>query len=151
MASEPTASETAVYQAIGQFIFAFSQLEYMLKEHVACEAGVKDDHFVAIMTHDFAMLCTIAFDVLGKSCKDDEEKAELRAIISDCRKVNEVRVKVVHGLWVPFMDGGRLWHVPRGSLKPSLNVQQGKELDHYSQITNQLLKRLQDFQWGGDT
>lgn len=151
MATTSIITEEAVYQAIGKFIFAFSQLEYMLKEHVGCEAGVKDEHFTAMMTHDFALLCSIALDVLGKSCKDDEEKEELRAIITDCRKLNDVRVKVVHGLWVPFMDGGRVWHVSRNSLKPSMNVEQASELEHYCSIANQLLKRLQDFQWGGDT
>jgi hypothetical protein len=151
MASAQAATEELVYQAIGKFIFAFSQLEYMLKEHVASEAGVKDEHFIAIMTHDFALLCTIASDVLGKTCKHEEEKEELRAIISDCRKVNDMRVKVVHGLWVPFMDGGRVWHVSRNSLKPSMSVEQAKELERYSQLANQLLKRVEDFMWGGDT
>ena len=52
--------DEAFYSAIGRFIFQFSQLEYSIKTSVAQAIRLPDQYFDAIMTQDFALLCTTA-------------------------------------------------------------------------------------------
>ncbi len=66
MAAEPRpkpreSDPEETYHAIGRFIFEFSQLEFCLRFHTGTEAGVESQHFNAIMTQDFALLCTCRF------------------------------------------------------------------------------------------
>lgn len=63
-------SEDRFFSAIGRLIFEFSQLEYTLKHHISERIGLGDEYFDALMTHDFAMLCTIAESVLTRESKD---------------------------------------------------------------------------------
>jgi hypothetical protein len=69
-----TAEKT--YRAIGRFVFEFSQLEYAIRHYVAEEAGVMGEYFNAIMTHDFATLCTGAIEVFRHSYSDRRERFE---------------------------------------------------------------------------
>ena len=122
--SEPT------YRAIGHFIFEFSQLEAALKYYIGQECEIKDEHFAALIVYDFAMLCTIARKVLVADV--DSDGKILDKIISDCRRMNDVRVRVTHGLWMPFMQGGTVTHISRRSLKPQLSPDQAKELENHA-------------------
>jgi hypothetical protein len=125
------------YSAIGHFMFEFSQLEMALRHFTALEAGVKDRYFNAVMTHDFSLLCTMAQELLGKSWKSDEKQKRFAEIIKECRKMNDARVRVAHGLWVPFMGGGTVHHVSRSSLKPQMSADQAYELEERAKATNQ--------------
>jgi hypothetical protein len=71
-------SEDRFFSAIGRFIFEFSQLEYTLKHHVAEEINLREEHFNAIMTHDFALLCTVAETVLVRPEMSDNRADRLR-------------------------------------------------------------------------
>jgi hypothetical protein len=126
------------YLAIGRFMFEFSQLEMSLRHNIALEAGVKDRYFDAVMTHDFALLCTIAQELLGQSWDSEEQSARLVRIIKECRKLNDVRVRVAHGLWVPFRGGGTVHHVSRASLKSKMSSDQAQELEEKAQAINSL-------------
>jgi hypothetical protein len=138
---------TATFHAIGRFIFEFSQLEFCLRFHTGTEAGLEGQNFTAVMTQDFAMLCTAATDVLGRSMKQEENKRWLKDLVNECRKLNDVRVKVVHGLWVPFHEGGTLQHVPRSSLKIAVNVEQAEQLERHADQANHLWKSLEELMW----
>jgi hypothetical protein len=129
------------YTAIGHFIFEFSQLEAALKYHISEACRIRADHYEALLSHDFAMLCTIARTVLVNH--EDSEGKILQDIINRCRRMNDVRVRVVHGLWVPFKDGGTLVHTSR-SLKTYLNADQARQLEEDALETNQLRNR---FEW----
>jgi hypothetical protein len=128
----------ATYRAIGRFMFEFSQLEFTIRIRVALEAGIKDEHLMALMTHDFAILCTAALEVLLPSLHGKETKEGLRGLINDCRKLNNVRVRVAHGLWVPFDEGGTVHHVSRSNLKPSMNIDQAKHLEAQADEANRV-------------
>jgi hypothetical protein len=103
------ATAESTYRAIGRFIYEFSQLEYSIRFWVAELTGIPPGRFDLIMTHDFALLLTIAMKVF--------EGSEHEAILKSCRQLNDERVRIVHGLWVPHKQGGTLYHVPRSSLK----------------------------------
>lgn len=135
------------YRAIGEFIFEFSQLEYGLRHYVASTAGVPDEHFNAIMTHDFALLCNVALEVLSEG-SSAEDKQKLRDIINECRKLNEIRVKVAHGLWVPFMAGGTVHHVSRSSLRLTTTEDQARLLEQHAKTAKHLSDMIHDWLWG---
>jgi len=137
----------ATYHAIGRFMFEFSQMEYAIRYYVAAEAGIKDEHFSAIMTHDFALLCTIATDVLSQSFKEEDQRRQLKDIIKECRKLNDERVVVAHGLWVPFREGGAVHHVSRSSLKTNMSVDQAKHLEKQANHANHLRAMLEELMW----
>ena len=126
------------YLAIGRFMFEFSQLEMSLRNFTALEAGVKDRYFDAVMTHDFSLLCTIAQELLGLSWESEGKKTKFLGIIKECRKLNDVRVRVAHGLWVPFRGGGTVHHVSRSSLKAKMSSDQAQELEERAKAVNQL-------------
>jgi hypothetical protein len=133
------------FAAIGHFIFEFSQLEAALKYYIGLECGLDGRHFAPLLSHDFSMLCTIARTVL---VNDDDANGELlEKIIGDFRRVNDVRIRVVHGLWVPFMEGGTVHHTSR-SLKTQLNADQARQLEEQAQEANQLRNRFERYAMG---
>lgn len=134
--SEPT------YLAIGRFIFEFSQLEYSLKHHIAEAANLNEKFINSLVTHDFAMLCVAAKQILGE-LMSDEKKDRLNKIISECHSLNQERVRVAHGLWVPFREGGVVHHVPRSSLKSARSVGQIEHLESQADRANGLRASLE--------
>jgi hypothetical protein len=129
------------YLAIGRFIFEFSQLEYEIRYQIAEAINLEEKFIDPILTHDFAMLCTAANEILGGSMVDSKRK-RLRDIIGECYALNEDRVRVAHGLWVPFREGGVVHHVSRSRLKPARSVQQAQYLQDKATKANELRFRL---------
>src|SRR5438876_12360341 len=76
--------EEKFFSAIGRFISEFSQLEYTLKYLISKKVGLRDKHFPALMSHDFALTCTIAQTILSESVAPEKLK-KLKTFISDCR------------------------------------------------------------------
>jgi hypothetical protein len=60
-----------------------------------------------------------------------------------------VRVRVAHGLWVPFKEGGTVHRLSRQSLKRVMSAGQAQELEKYASETNQLRSRLEKLMWIG--
>ena len=119
--------EERFFSAIGRFIDEYSQLETILKLVIAKAIGLKRKHFDALMTHDFALTCVLAKTVLAESVEPKKSKA-FETLISDCLKLNEDRVRVVHGLWLITGKEGGASHVSRNSLKRSSHFQDPYEL-----------------------
>lgn len=133
--NEPT------YLAIGRFIFEFSQLEYTLRYQIAEAIGLADRFLDSVITHDFALLCTAAKQVLSEKL-DEAAKRQLKRILNDCLSLNQERVRVAHGLWVPFREGGVVHHVPRTTLSDTRHVNQAdhlwKQADKVQVLRNEL-------------
>jgi hypothetical protein len=132
----------STYHAIGRFMFEFSQLEYAIKHYVAETAGIQEMYFHAVMSHDFALLCTVASEVLFQNF-GEKDKERLKGIISRARALNNERVRVAHGLWVPFKEGGTVLHVSRSSLKPTWDVGQAQHLEDKA---DEVLKLRMEFE-----
>jgi hypothetical protein len=136
-----TAEKT--YRAIGRFVFEFSQLEYAIRHYVAEEVGVMTEYFNAIMTHDFATLCTGAIEVFRHSYSDKRERFEkMERLLNRARTLGNERNSVAHGLWVPFQDGGKVIHVPR-SLKAKISTEQAKTLEEKADQANALRAEIE--------
>jgi hypothetical protein len=110
--------EERYFSAIGRFVDEYSGLEAILKLVIARAIGLKRKHVDALMSHDFALTCNIAETVLAEFVAP-EKSEEFKTLISDCRKLNEDRVRIVHGLWLITDKKGVLTHVARNSLKRS--------------------------------
>ena len=137
--------DDAFFSAIGRFIFQFSQLEYSLKVTVAEAVRLPDEHFNAIMTHDFALLCTMAQNVFSKYSNKDR----IDDVIGKIRKLNEDRVRIVHGLWVVSIEGGKLHHVSRNSLRQRFHFDQprGVEIGRLADLASQLRWEWEQVIW----
>jgi DNA primase len=129
MAGKPKNISNRTYEAIGRFIFEFSQLEYEIRYRVSEEVWISEEYFNAIMVHDFSVLCTAADHVFEICFEKEPEKAKkFKALIKKARALADIRNAVAHGLWVPFMDGGKVIHVPR-TLKPNISTEQATALN----------------------
>jgi hypothetical protein len=105
--NDPATERT--YRAIGRFVFEFSQLEYSLKHYVAEEIRLNEKYFSAIVeSYDMAMLCTVVKTVFRQSRSENIARI-IDDLVKEVRELNDERVKIVHGLWVPFKDGGTLY------------------------------------------
>jgi hypothetical protein len=104
------------YSAIGRFISSFSFLESTIKVNVAHRVKLPDEFRDQVMSHDFALLCTIAENVFSR--EETKERAdELRKVLSRCRKLNDHRVRIVHGWWIIGGRTGFLFHTSRQRLE----------------------------------
>jgi hypothetical protein len=108
--------EEKFFSAIGRFVSEFSQLEYTLKYLISKKVGLRSKHFPALMSHDFALTCTIAQTILSESVAP-EKSEKFKTFISACQTLNTDRVRVAHGLWVIANEAGVLQHVSRQKLQ----------------------------------
>ena len=113
------------FMAIGEFIFRFSQLEYLLKSTLASYLKLRDDQFdVVVGPYDFAMLLTVAEKTI-KLDFDREYHPALKTFFNRCRKLNqEVRVVVAHGSWTTA--GAR--YASRQSLEAKMHFEKPENL-----------------------
>jgi hypothetical protein len=126
------------FQLIGEFIFWFSQLEFTIKDRLASALRLPDKYFGAVTTpYDFAVLCTVTQTVL-LSNYPPEKKQEIDKVFNDCRKLNEERVRIAHGLWTHAKSGLVARHASRSKLKAEYFYEDPKAL---SKLTTEA-KRL---------
>jgi hypothetical protein len=111
----------ATYRAIGRFIVEFSKLEGDMRALLGAAARVDPLFWNEIVTHDFALLCTAVQSVFLQLAPKEAE--QIQAVIKKCRSLNDNRVRVVHGYWLPEFDGGSLHHLSRGKLQHNTLVE----------------------------
>lgn len=127
------ATREATYRAIGMFIHQFASVESALRYHLAQAVKLNAVHMDTIITHDFALLCTAVDAIFSDQLKTNEDKKLLKKLISQCRAMNDTRVKVVHGQWFPFMEGGAVVHRSRQNLKSGHTIEMAALLEKQAQ------------------
>jgi hypothetical protein len=95
MKLQPLTKDDEFFWSIGRLVSEFSKLEFTIKCHIANAIGLPDEYFTQVLSQDFAMLCTMAQDVLSRGMNAEERKSDLKALISRCRKLNDDRVRIV--------------------------------------------------------
>lgn len=115
------------FWSIGRFISAFSNLEFDIKCYISLAIDLSEEYFDQILSHDFAMLCTMAQNVLCRGA-DEARAAQLKSLISRCRTLNDHRVRIVHGLWSIGRRSGSLLHVSRQRLESKKHYVDASEL-----------------------
>ena len=113
------------FRAIGEFIFRFSQLEYLLKSTLASYLKLRDDQFdVVVGLYDFALLLTVAEKTI-KLDFDAQYHPALKSFFNKCRKLNqEVRLVVAHGSWTT--GGAR--YASRQSLEAKMHFEKPENI-----------------------
>ena len=113
------------FRTIGEFIFRFSQLEYLLKSTLASYLKLRDDQFdVVVGPYDFAMLLTVAEKTI-KLDFDAQYHPALKSFFNKCRKLNqEVRLVVAHGSWTT--GGAR--YASRQSLEAKMHFEKPENI-----------------------
>ena len=130
------------YLAIGRFMFEFSQMEYAVRDLLGKEIGLKEEYFSAVMeSYDVALLIRIASDVFKKS--RGEDATTICKLLKRFLRMNEERIQVAHGLWVPFMDGGTVHHTSRNKLTPEIFTERA---EHLEKLSDDLCQLRADFE-----
>jgi hypothetical protein len=140
-------NEEATYRAIGRFITKFASVEWTLRFHLAEEIKLDLHYMTVVVTHDFALLCTAVSTVFSKTLKVEDHKRVLKRLISKCRELNDIRVKVVHGQWFAFSEGGTVAHISRRSLQTEDTIEMAKLLEEATADAQQLFAELQLLLW----
>lgn len=132
------------YSAIGRFLVEFSYLETVLKVWIAETANLGEIFRIPIITHDFAMLCTIGSKVFPYG-RPSECQTELKLLIKRLRALNDERVRIAHGWWI--IDGPRpmVEHVARTSLSRTEHFTDPQELAKYADEATEIVVDL--FMW----
>jgi len=111
------ARSSCVFEAIGRFIFQFSQLEFTMRVFLATQIGLSEEHFDAVTApYDFRMLCGVTQAI--SLMRFPEQKNDIESLFGRCLTLNDDRNRVAHGLWSGGIDGSlTARHVSRSSLK----------------------------------
>jgi hypothetical protein len=113
------AQEVRIYTALGQFVFEFSQLEYVIRYFLGEALALGDDRFDAVTSpYDFAALCRVSRQVwLTAPGLTNKEREWVVPYFKECLKLNDQRVRIVHGTWFANFAGAGARHVSRTTLK----------------------------------
>jgi hypothetical protein len=134
---EPFADAEAEFcRLIGAFLMEFSQLETMLQARLAQAIELPEEFSNIIMSaFDFARLCAVTEAIL--ITEQAEREGEIRKIFNECKRLNEDRVRVAHGLITHDLDGSfairavsrssfkEAWHFGNGELQGLIDEAQG--------------------------
>jgi hypothetical protein len=123
-------------------MFEFSQMEYAIRALLGEEIGLKEEYFSAVMeSYDVAKLIGIAIEVFKKSRGDDA--TSIWKLLNRFRGMNDERVRVAHGLWVPSKAGGTVYYTSRNKLTPANFTDQA---EHLEKLSDELCQLRADFE-----
>jgi len=122
-----------LYQAIGKFVYQFSQLEFAIRHLLSDLLELTPEQFLIVTaSYDFATLCRVTSAFIHTLLAPDELIAkEVTEIFNKCFRINDARVRLVHGTW----DDEGAHHVSRTSLKPTAYFGDVKEITNITQET----------------
>jgi hypothetical protein len=140
-ANELAIEQADGYRLIGQFISEYSQLEFTVKAILFGRLQLPEEYFdIVTAPYDFAMLCTVTKELLCKQLPDSKQSIE--RLFKDCRKLNDERVRVAHGLWTQGREGPIARHVSRGSLQPKYHFEQPDSLSKLTVEAQRLMQQV---------
>jgi len=128
------------YQAIGKFVYQFSQLEFSIRHLLGDLLELHAAQFyIVTATYDFATLCRVTSAFIQTLMEPTEVKAkEVEETFKKCLRVNDARVRLVHGTW----DSGGAHHISRQSLKPGAYFADVKEITDITEETKQCMNLI---------
>jgi hypothetical protein len=131
--------EIEFFQAIGEFIVWFSQLEFTIRARLSAALRLDDTLFnVVIGPYDFAVLCNVAEKTLKQIPSNAPVQKSIEAYFNKCRKLNqEARLIIAHGTWA---GGAR--HVSRNTLKASIHFSSPADIQRQTLVAYQLMQDL---------
>ena len=145
----------SLYTAIGQFMFEFSQLEFVIRHALGdalnmSETGANAPFHIVTSPYDFATLCNVTKAIFQRTivCEESDRK-EIEDIMNACMKLNaEERVPIAHGTWFIGEAGLGARHVPRTKLEVTIKYSRIADIDAAAQKAATLRSRLIKFLCG---
>jgi hypothetical protein len=139
---DPLAEAEKTYRAIGRFMFEFSQTEYTLRHALAVEVLKDPDAcFAVVDALDVAALCNVAKKTF-KASRSPEIADRIESEINRFLALNQERVRVAHGVWIPYFNGGMVRHVSRTSLNPAILSERASTLEKLGVEAGEIRTRL---------
>ena len=141
-AARELAAELAMgFQQIGQFVSEFSQLDFTIRFLLSRRLGLPDEYFdIVTAPYDFVMLCQVTQALLCKQSPDKKDAIE--KVFKGCRKLNDDRVHVAHGMWTLGREGPVARHVSRGSLQPKYYFEEKDRLRQLAAEAQRLMNEV---------
>jgi hypothetical protein len=136
------AAEQAMgFQLIGQFVSEFSQLDFTIRVILSRRLQLPDDYFdIVTAPYDFVTLCNVTQALL---CKQLPRKKEtITKLFKDCRKLNDDRVHLAHGIWTSGQDGPVVRHVSKSSLHPNYYFEEKGKLKQLAAEAQRLMNAV---------
>jgi hypothetical protein len=135
------AEQRETNEAIGAFMFAFSQLEFTIRVRLGRVLNLKQG-MLDIVTgpYDFATLCVVAREaMLAKKKVSKKRRKAVEAFFKDCLGFNaRNRTIVAHALWTI----GGASHVSRSTLKRKIHFADLNELRAETKKAQDLMNRI---------
>jgi len=143
------AADSRMFEAIGRFIAQFSQLEFTMKAFLSAQIGIVEEHFDVITEpYDFHMLSVVT--QANFSMRFPDQKRDIEDLFSRCRKLNDDRNRIAHGLWAGKMGGGLVArHVARSSLKGSYHFENPEDVENLADTAQRLMAKFLSNDLGG--
>jgi len=142
----------ALFSAIGEFVFEFSQLEFIIRhalgEALALREIGDDAQFdIVISPYDFVTLCKVTEAIFVRTMKcGDDDKKEIGDILRQAMALNnDCRVPIAHGTWFIDESGSGTRHVPRGKLEVSIKFSKIGDIQAASKRALEIKSRLIKF------
>lgn len=108
--------EDKMAQAIGRFIYSFSQLEFAIRLRLGDALKLSEELFdVVVGPYDIATLCNVTREVLLRT-RPDLDASTITKLFNRCHALNQrARIIVAHGTW--FLNGGGASHFSKNTFK----------------------------------
>jgi hypothetical protein len=142
----------SLFSAIGEFMFEFSQLEFIIRHALGDALALKEigeDAQFDIVTspYDFLALCKVTEAIFVRTMKCEEaDKKEIAEILKQAMALNnECRVPIAHGTWFIDETGLGNRHVPRNKLEVSIKFSRIGEIQAASKRASEIKSRLIKF------
>ena len=138
--------EESTFIKIGEFIFWFSQLELALRGALSDALRLPHELFDTVTaSYDFRTLCDVTLAACQFRCQDETTGKAMVDVINRAKQVNDTRVRIAHGTWMPSSSGGlNAMHMSRQSLKSRYFFDSPGELQ---KAVDQCIRVAQDAIW----
>jgi hypothetical protein len=90
-----------VYEAVGEFVVRFSQLEFFIRMEFDVVSGLEPEQTLPIVSQlDFRSLVAVTTDLCRREFGDKPNWRQIESIFKRCNDINDSRVRIVHGSWI---------------------------------------------------
>jgi hypothetical protein len=129
------------FEAMGRFIYMFSQLTFSIKWALSNRLGLRGEYFdIVIGPYDFVTLCNVTEK--AALLTHSHRETAIKKLFKEIKALNDKRVLVAHAMWVDDFDGLSAIHFKRNSLSSETYSFKNDELDRFYRKAEELNVRV---------
>ncbi len=132
------------YAELGEFMVEFSQLEFSIRAVIGGYLKIPNDLINPILSeYQFVPLCRV-WKLLEN--KFNSEKIDVtKKICGELLALNEQRVRIAHGLWMPGVEALEALHVAKNSGRVGTYFSESGELKSLTRECQRLMQEIMGF------